>query len=83
RQIKKLRRLMRRDDRDLWSLDEGHFQPHGSRYVMWAPFDVKDPFLWHAPTHKQIGMFGAVQLRDGRLVARRGTTSTGRLLVNS
>lgn len=62
---------MGRDDLDLWSLDECHFQQHGSRYVMWVPFDVKDPILWQAPTHKQIGMFGAVRLRDGRLLAQQ------------
>ena len=38
---------------------------------MWVPPDVKDPILWHAPTHKKIGMFGAVCLKDGRLVAQQ------------
>jgi transposase len=38
---------------------------------MWVPIEVKDPILWHAPTHKQIGMFGAVRLRDGRLVVQQ------------
>ena len=62
---------MGRKDLDLWSLDECHFQQHGSRYIMWVPPDVKDPILWHAPTHKKIGMFGAVRLKDGRLVAQQ------------
>ena len=62
---------MGRDDLDLWSLDECHFQQHGSRFVMWVPPEVKDPILWQAPTHKQIGMYGAVHLRNGRLLAQQ------------
>jgi transposase len=38
---------------------------------MWVPPEVKDPILWHAPTRKQIGMYGAVHLRNGRLVAQQ------------
>jgi len=38
---------------------------------MWVPPEVKDPILWQAPTHKQIGMYGAVHLRNGRLLAQQ------------
>ena len=62
------------DDRvDLWASDEVHFQQHGSRYRMWIPPEIKDPVLLHAPTRKSVGYFGAVCLRNGRLVFRRET----------
>ena len=35
--IKKLHRLARDPNLDLWSLDECHFQQHGTRCVMWVP----------------------------------------------
>jgi transposase len=38
---------------------------------MWVPPDVADPVLLHHPTRKSVGYFGAVRLRDGRLVFRR------------
>jgi len=38
---------------------------------MWVPPEVKDPILWQAPTHKQIGLYGAVHLREGRLVSQQ------------
>lgn len=53
---------------DLWSLDECHFQQHGSRCVMWVPPEDKDPVLLHAPTRTSIALFGAVQIRSGKLV---------------
>ena len=62
---------MGREDLDPWSLDECHFQQHGSRYIMWVPPEVKEPILWHAPTHKTIGVFGALRLKDGRLVTQQ------------
>ena len=52
-------------------MDEVHFQQHGSRCRMWVPPEVKDPVLLHAWTHKTIGYWGAVRLRDGKLVYRR------------
>jgi hypothetical protein len=66
--IKKLRRLACREGITLWSLDECHFQQHGSRCVMWVPPEEKDPVLLHAPTRKSIALFGAVNLRSGTLV---------------
>jgi transposase len=38
---------------------------------MWVPPEVKDPILWHAPTKNKIGIFGAVRLKDGHLVAQQ------------
>lgn len=58
---------------DLWASDEVHFQQHGSRCRMWIPPEIKDPVLFHAPTRKSVGYFGAVRLRDGRFVFRRET----------
>jgi transposase len=69
--IKKLRRLAARADIDLWSMDEVHFQQHGSRCRMWVPPEVQDPICQHAPTRKSISFFGAVCLRDGNLIMSR------------
>lgn len=38
---------------------------------MWIPPEIKDPVLWHHPTRRSVGYFGAVRLRDGRFVFRR------------
>jgi len=38
---------------------------------MWVAPEDKDPIVRHEPTRKSIGYFGAVRLRDGRLVTRR------------
>jgi len=35
---------------------------------MWVPPEEKDPVLLHHPTRKGVGYFGAVRLRDGKLV---------------
>lgn len=56
---------------DLWAEDEVHFQQHGSRCRMWIPPEIKDPVLFHEPTRKSVGYFGAVRLRDGKFVRRR------------
>jgi hypothetical protein len=37
---------------------------------MWIPPEVRDPMLLHHPTRKSVGYFGAVRLRDGKLVTR-------------
>src|ERR1700723_1034734 len=34
---------MRNDSVDLWSIDEVHFQQHGSRCRMWIPPEIKNP----------------------------------------
>jgi len=54
----------------LWSLDECHFQQHGTRVAMWVPPEEKDPVVLLAPTRKSVSLFGAVNLNDGRLVTR-------------
>ena len=38
---------------------------------MWVPPEDKDPVLLHHPTRKSVGYFGAVRLRDGKLVFQR------------
>lgn len=38
---------------------------------MWIPPEEIDPVLWHHPTRKSIGYFGAVRLRDGKLICQR------------
>jgi transposase len=53
---------------DLWSLDECHFQQHGSRCVMWVPPEDKDPVIQHAPTRKNVALFGAVNVLSGQFV---------------
>jgi transposase len=68
--IKKLRRLARDEGLEIWSLDECHFQQHGSRCVMWVPPEETDPTLLHAPTRKSVALFGAVNLHDGQLVTQ-------------
>jgi transposase len=56
---------------DLWSSDEVHFQQFGSRCRMWVPPEEKNPVLLHYPTRKSVGYFGAIRLRDGKLVYKR------------
>lgn len=56
---------------DVWALDEVHFQQHGSRCRMWVPPEDKDPVVLHHPTRRCIGYFGAVRLRDGKLLCWR------------
>jgi transposase len=63
--------LSRNPQVDLWAEDEVHFQQHGSRCRMWIPPELLDPVVYHAPTRKSVGYWGAVRLRDGKLVYRR------------
>lgn len=37
---------------------------------MWVPPEDKDPILLMAPTRKSISLFGAVNLKDGRLMTQ-------------
>lgn len=41
---------------------------------MWVPPEDVDPVVFHAPTRKSIGVFGAVCAKDGRIVVRREAT---------
>jgi transposase len=70
RLLKKRRNLVKRKDTDLWSLDECHFQQHGTRVAMWVPPEEKDPVVLLAPTRKSVSLFGAVNVNDGRFVTR-------------
>jgi transposase len=38
---------------------------------MWVPPEIRDPVCCHAPTRKSVSYFGAVRLRDGRLVTAK------------
>ncbi len=49
-------------------MDEVHFQQHGSRCRLWVAPEVADPVCLHAPTRKSMSFFGAVRLKDGKLV---------------
>lgn len=53
---------------EIWSLDECHFQQHGTRCIMWVPPEQKDPVVLHAPTKKNVSLFGAVNLSTGKLL---------------
>jgi transposase len=52
-------------------MDEVRFQQYGSRCRMWVPPEVREPVLFHHPTRKAVGYFGAVRLRDGKFLAER------------
>jgi transposase len=65
--LKKLRVLAGDTSIDLWSMDECHFQQHGTRIRMWVPPENKDPVLLHAPTRKSVACFGAVSVLTGKL----------------
>ncbi len=65
--LKKLRSLVNDSDIELWSLDECHFQQHGSRCRMWVPPEDTDPIILQEPTRKNISVFGSVSLDNGRL----------------
>lgn len=70
RLLKKRHNFVKRKDTDLWSLDECHFQQHGTRVAMWVPPEEKDQVVLLAPTRKSVSLFGAVNVTDGRLVTR-------------
>lgn len=53
---------------EIWSIDECHFQQHGSRCAMWIPPEEKDPVVLHAPTRKSVSLFGAVNLSSGKFI---------------
>lgn len=53
---------------EIWSIDECHFQQHGSRCTMWVPPEEKDPVVLHAPTRKSVSLFGAVNLSSGKFL---------------
>ena len=42
---------------------------------MWIPPECKNPVVLHYPTKKNVGYFGAMRLRDGKLLFKRETNS--------
>lgn len=59
--------MVKEKDIEIWSLDECHFQQHGSRCTMWVPPEEKYPVVMHAPTRKSMALFGAVNVHSGKL----------------
>ncbi|MGO8818938.1 MAG: hypothetical protein ACLQVG_30230, partial [Terriglobia bacterium] len=43
--------------------------------------ETKDPVLFHQPTRKSVGYYGAVRLRDGRFLFRRDPHATARTVL--
>jgi len=68
---KNLLKLAENAEIDLWATDEVHFQQYGSRCRMWVPPEEKEPVLFHHPTRKSVGYFGAVNLSNGEMIAQR------------
>ena len=62
---------MRDSGVDLWAEDEVHFQQYGSRCRMWIAPETTDPMVFHQPTRRSVGYFGAVRLRDGKFTYHR------------
>ena len=42
---------------------------------MWVPPESKDPTILHHPTRKSVGYYGAMRLRDGKLLHKREINS--------
>jgi len=66
--------LSEKENAEIWSVDECHFQQHGSRCVMWIPPEEKDPIVLQEPTRFHISVFGAVNVGTGRLVHQMSET---------
>jgi hypothetical protein len=57
----------------LWCEDEVHFQRHGTLIRMWAP-KGQQPHVRSASTREKVGIFGALELKVGRLVTQTAST---------
>ena len=66
--LKKLQKLAKNPEIDIWTMDEVHFQQHGSRARMWIPPEQRDPIVFHYPTRKSVGYYGAIRIRDGKFI---------------
>lgn len=62
--------MAKNDKFEIWSLDEAHFQQHGTRCTMWVAPEDKDPIQLLAPTRKSVSQFGAINLRVGSLITQ-------------
>ena len=69
--IKKLQQLKNDPNVELWAIDEVRFEQHGSVHKMWVAPDDTNSIVYHHPTRKSVGYFGAVRLRDGKFEYRR------------
>ena len=74
--MKKLKFLASPDEVELSSLNECHFQQHGTRCRMWVPSEDKDPVVSHASARESISCFGAVSLRSDKLEASEASGVT-------
>ena len=74
--------MAKRDDMDIWFEDECHFQQHGSRCTMWIPPENTDPIVLHAPTRKNVGVFGAVCITDGRFISKLEKTFSAQTFLD-
>lgn len=63
--------LMDDPDIDVWAMDEVMFHQHGTTCKMWIAPEDHNPTIYHHPTRKSVGYFGAVRLRDGKFVYQR------------
>ena len=69
--MKKLQILARDPTIELWALDEVMFKQHGSTCRTWIAPEDHDPVVFHAPSRKGVGFFGAVRVRGGRFTYAR------------
>ena len=49
---------------------------------MWVPPEDADPVIFHEPTRKALGVYGAVCVSDGRLVTSRAETFNKQSLLS-
>jgi transposase len=68
RRLKNRRRLARRKDVEVWSLDECHFQQHGTRTRMWVPPRDQRPGAAPRANPQSVACFGAVSVQTGKFV---------------
>jgi len=52
-------------------MDEVMFQQHGSTCKMWIAPEDQEPVIYHHPTKKCIGYYGATRLYDGKFIYQR------------
>jgi len=66
--IKKIQCLANQNEVEIWSLDECHFQQHGSDVKMWVPPE-KGSIVLQEPPEKALVYSGRLRY-DGRLVTK-------------
>ena len=51
-------------------MDECHFYQHGTGIRAWYPPEDLDPIVLQEPNRRGISVFGAVNIRNGRLITK-------------